>query len=236
MQSPNSQSVEDSRLFNIYLSTKDTPTENISVVQAARNNAGKYTSSQQYIIQRFEHMSKAYEQTKDELTEASIRCDLLEEDNERMEKSITNLRGFVKNMAEMNRMNDKLKKKYDKFQSETKDLLVVNYTLVYQLVYDRLFMTSIVAILCVLLCYFNYMTLRNVSIIIFLEFTLMFITFTSFREECSFIKSIRVSPHIKDTKYQVLHQRYMATIKEISVELHDAEKGNDFLNDLIDLQ
>ena len=236
MQSSNLQSSEDSRLFNIYLSTKDNPTGTHDADKHQKKFDRKTNSSQQYIIQRFEQMSKSYDELKQELAEKCMLCDSLMADNESMEKSITNLRGFVKNMAEMNRMNEKLKKKYAKFQSETKDLLVVNYNLIYKLAYDKLVMAGIMVILCALLCYFNCLTLRNASLMIFMEFTLMYITFSSFKQECSFIKSISAYPNIKNTKYQVLHQKNMPSIKEISEELHDAEKGNDFLNDLIELQ
>jgi hypothetical protein len=222
--------VDDSRLVNIYLSKAEKETIN--------NKKNKSTSnmSQAYLIQSYDKMRQEYDELKIELAEKISLCDSLEEDNARMEKSITNLRGFVKNIAEINRMNERLKKIYMKFQVDTDAILIKNYNLIYRLVYDKFITLVITACLCIVLWYFNILNFMSIFVVLIMDFTLAIISIASFKGEFLYIKNIKVYPKVEDKEYYIVCKKYMTVINDITASLKDAEKGNDFLIDLIDLQ
>jgi hypothetical protein len=69
-----------------------------------------------------------------------------------------------------------------------------------------------------------------------MDFTLAIISIASFKGEFLYIKNIKVYPKVEDKEYYIVCKKYMTVINDITASLKDAEKGNDFLIDLIDLQ
>ena len=115
----------NSKQINIYLSDADKTEMNKKAVESTEN------MSQQYIILSHDKMRIANEQLSEKLAELQRKCEELEEDNESMEKTVMNLKGFVKNIGEMNKLNIQLKKTYAKFQNESRNLIVDNYNTIY---------------------------------------------------------------------------------------------------------
>lgn len=221
---------DSSKHINIYLSPDDKSRMDAKKVESPEN------MSQAYLIQSYDKMRREFDTLKIELGEKTRECETLEEDNERMEKTVTNIKGFVKNLGEMYKKNDQLKKRYSKFQNETSILLADSYNTIYRLVCDKVCTLLTIMGICLILWYFNCMTFSDIVFTATLDLSLMAVSLYTFRLECSYIKDIRVTPNIKDTKYHILRQKYMPVINDLDAELTELEKGNEFLNDLIDMQ
>lgn len=220
----------NSKQINIYLSDADKTEMNKKAVESTEN------MSQQYIILSHDKMRIANEQLSEELAELQRKCDELEEDNERMEKTVMNLKGFVKNIGEMNKLNIQLKKTYAKFQNESRNLIVDNYNTIYKLLCDKAVSMCIIFIVYMILWFMNCVSFVDVVLSVTLDSVLIMFTFRSFRYECSYVKDIRYAPDIKDTKYHAIHHKYATVISEKMSALAEIEKGNEFFNDLIDMQ
>lgn len=221
----------NSKQINIYLSDADKTEMNKKAVESTENMI------QQYIILSHDKMRIANEQLSEELAELQRKCDELEEDNERMEKTTMNLKEFVKNMRKMNKLNIQLKKTYAKFQNESRNLIVDNYKTIYRLLIDKAASLCGFFIVYMILWFTNCASFVDVVIISMPNFILNMFTFRSFYNECSYVKGIRyVLLDIKDTKYHVIHNKYAPVISEKMSALAEIEKDNEFLNDLIDMQ
>lgn len=220
----------NSKQINIYLSDADKTEMNKKAVESTEN------MSQQYIILSHDKMRIANEQLSEELAELQRKCDELEEDNERMEKTVMNLKGFVKNIGEINKLNIQLKKTYAKFQNESRNLIVDNYNTIYKLLCDKAASMCIIFIVYVILWFMNCVSFVDVVLSVTLDAVLIMFTFRSFCNECSYVKDIRYAPDIKDTKYHAIHHKYASVISEKMSALAEIEKGNEFINDLIDMQ
>lgn len=220
----------NSKQINIYLSDADKTEMNKKAVESTENMI------QQYIILSHDKMRIANEQLSEELAELQRKCDELEEDNERMEKTVMNLKGFVKNIGEMNKLNIQLKKTYAKFQKESRNLIVDNYNTIYKLLCDKAASMCIIFIVYIILWFMNCASFVDVVLSVTLNAALIMFTFRSFRYECSYVKDIRYAPDIKDTKYHAIHHKYATVISEKMSALAEIEKGNEFFNDLIDMQ
>ena len=220
----------NSKQINIYLSDADKTEMNKKAVESTEN------MSQKYIILSHDKMRIANEQLSEELAELQRKCDEFEEDNERMEKTVMNLKGFVKNIGEMNKLNIQLKNTYTKFQNESRNLIVDNYNTIYKLLCDKVASMCISFIVYMILWFMNCASFVYVVLLVTLDAALIMFTFLSFCNEFSYVKDIRYAPDIKDTKYHVIQHKYAPVISEKTSALAKIEKGNEFLNDLIDMQ
>lgn len=220
----------NSKHINIYLSDTDK-------TDMSKNAAKSHDNmSHQYIILSHDKMRVEYDLMTRDLAILRVRHDELEEESERMEKTITNLKGFVKNIGEMNKLNSQLKKSYSNFQNETRTIAMSNYSTIYWLVCDKVLSLFVLFTMYVMLWFMNCVTFVDITLATVLDILVIGLTMYSFREEFSFIKYSWAAPKLSDTPYKVIHQKYMPVINEKMSELAELEKGNEFLNDLIDLQ
>ena len=103
----------------------DKSTKGVSIYLSENDKIGSRNSqsdsSTAYILRSHDNMLESYTKMKSELEVVTGEKFILEEENERMEKSLSNLKGFVKNLAIMRRLNSELLKKYIKYQNDTKN-------------------------------------------------------------------------------------------------------------------
>ena len=173
---------------------------------------------------------------RDELAQLQTLYDELDEDNESMKETVMNLKVFVKNIGEMNKLNIQIKKTYEKFQNESRNLIVDNYNTIYKLICAKAVLMCIIFIVYVFLRFMNCVSFLDVVLSVTLYAALIMFTSRLFCNECSYVKDIRYAPDIKDTKYHVIHNKYTPVISEKMAALAEIEKDNEFLNDLIDIQ
>ena len=200
---------------NIYLSNVEVerlnkkPTENMAQVYLIQNNdkMKKDQIAMEKIIQRHE----------DKINE-------LEDEIERLETSAVNLRGFVKNVGEMNKINNQLSSTYKTFQEKTGSLLKDQHIVIQSVGTHQILSFASIISLMFILWWFNGVDFSHVVF----EISMQGAIFASFY--------INFNKHFSDAKHYIaLQKKYNAIIKESHDELKEAEKGNDFLNDLVDL-
>jgi Asp-tRNA(Asn)/Glu-tRNA(Gln) amidotransferase C subunit len=207
-----------SERVNIYLSNSEV---------TSLNELSEKNMTQVYIIKTNDKLRKDQSIMSQIISSRDIKISELEDDSERMEISITNLRGFVKNFGEMNKINEQLVKKYTTFQDKTRILLADKYNVILHIKWFQYGTLFVCGLLNIIIWLFNIisfgMALSSVLIYWTLMLTFMF-KFHEFRQD------------IKNTEYFILYHRCQPSIKELEEDLKKIKKGNDFLNDLIDLQ
>lgn len=232
-----------------YLYTMDSPTEqqpiNIYLSRTEKTNLSKTTdnssnASQAYIIASHDKMLRDYNRIKEDLSIMTAERDMLEEENERMEKSLTNLKGFVKNLALMNGLNKTLVKKYTKYQNDTYILLVEQYELVFHLIHDVMMELLLLFLIYISLWYFGFISFLDVVGVAMFKGTITAYKWTFYKTKVQHIKNIRSPPKIEDTKFHNIRKKNMNSIDEKLGEIKELESGNAFLsdplNELIDVQ
>jgi hypothetical protein len=216
--------------INIYLSDVDKTEMNKKAIESSEN------MSQQYIILSHDKMRIDRDLLNDELAELRRKYDELEDDNDQMEKTIINLKGFVKNIGEMNKLNSQINNTYSKFQTESRNLIIDNYNIIYKLIRTTAVSIGVIFIVYIILLFMNYVTMSDIGILVALYGTLALFIVPSFYNKCPYVKDIRYVLKIKDTDYHIIHHKYHHIICDKMMELTKIENGNAFLNDLIDMQ
>ena len=122
------------------------------------------------------------------------------------------------------------------FQKKTNALLAGEYKLFHKVVYDRVLELVIYSFVCMGLYWFGVVDFGVMVSGIMAQITLFLGFMRTFAIDFKFIKSVRCPLNLKNTEYYVLFQRCQPLITETEEELKEIKKGNDFLNDLIDLQ
>jgi len=164
----------NSKQINIYLSDVDNTEMDKKAVESTEN------MSQQYIILSHDKIRIANEQLSEELAELQRKYDELEEDNECTEKIDMNLKGFVKNIGEMNNLNIQFNKTYTKFQKESHNLIVDNYNTIYMLLCGKAASMCIIFNVYMILWFMNCASFVDVVLSVTLNSALIMFTFRSF--------------------------------------------------------
>lgn len=216
--------------INIYLSDSDK--------NDLRNKANISTDnmSQQYIILNNDKMRIANNKLSNDLGNLQLRFDELDEDSGRMEKTITNLKGFVKNIGEMNKLNNQLKKSYSKFQKDTRNILVTSCHTTNRLMFDKVFSGFVIVIIYIFLLYMDCVTVSSVTLALVLEVLVITTSIFAFNGDYAFITNSMDDTNIDETKYNQMRKKYTSFIADKIADLAELERGNEFLNDLIDMQ
>jgi len=172
---------------------------------------------QDYIILQNDFLHKKVEDLQTELFEVRKELEELTEDNESLELSKTSLKGYVQNQGNYSKMSKRLVEHYNQNLSKISKL---NDQYVWQ---AKVFAVSYIVLeICILI-----MKLYN------REYTnfIMCIMIDCFLYYCIkeyFLIGYKNLISIKDVE----NHHFVMKIKE---EMKEAEKGNDFLGDLIDL-
>jgi hypothetical protein len=215
---------------SIYLS------ENDKIV--SRNSQSD--SSTAYILRSHDNMLESYTKMKSELEAVNGEKFILEEENERMEKSLSNLKGFVKNLAIMRRLNSELLKKYIKYQNDTKNLLMEQYEITASVVYDNVMELILILVIYLFLYYFGLVRFIEMVLFIVLKGSFNLVKWTIYTRQLPYIKMAFKCIDIVDTKLYIIEQKNKQYINDRMTELKEIEKANEFLtdplNELIDLQ
>jgi hypothetical protein len=200
---------------NIYLSDTE-----------LKDNTSDCTPSlyKQYIITQNNKMLKERDTMQDELNDIKIDLQEITEENERNEKTIINLKGFVKNLGEINKIQTILNKSHKLYQRDTSQLLMANY---------RAYMTLLLIFVGFVLCSIFVHLMNSSLLVVLLDITYL-ITLFVFRYE---IKTAWFNNlYQKNKKYDKLVAQWTTALRNYQKELGELNAGNDFLNDLIDVQ
>jgi hypothetical protein len=193
-----------------------------------------------YILRSHDNMLESYTTMKSELESVNGEKFILEEENEHMEKGLSNLKGFVKNLAIMRRLNSELLKKYIKYQNDTKNLLTEQYEMTASVVYDNVIELILILIMYLFLYYFGLVRFIEMVLFIVLKGSFYLVKSTMYKIQLPYIKNIFKSIDIADTKLYIIEQKNKQYIIDRMTELKEIEKANEFLtdplNELIDLQ
>ena len=215
---------------NIYLSASD----NERLIARGGESNGNLT--QVHLIQSNDKLRRGQDDMRLSLAANLNKIADLEDEEDRLEKSIVNLRGFAKNLGAMNRINEKLVKKNMAFQGKTRALLSDKYDSLYRIMCHHVFMLIGFVVGMFILWMFNFVEFGTCVSEVTLHGTIVMVFMFTFREEFQHVKSIRGVMDLKDTEYYTLYKRCQPSITELEEELKDIKKGNDFLNDLLDRQ
>lgn len=215
---------DDEKVVNIYLNREER-------FKNSTNN-----ECQAYIINSHDKMLQEYNSMKRELEYANNKIYELEGENDRLEKSLINLRGFVKNLSEMNKVNRNLYKKYAEFQNETRTLLMNQYAIVHQFTYDMYLDTAFVLAICAILYWFKFISMIDLIFTLTFKFGMFTVKICNYQKYMPYIKNIFKKINLNDTPYYDVSKKMLPKIQVIQDELKNIEAGNNFLNDLIDLQ
>jgi hypothetical protein len=193
----------------------------------------------EYIISSQIETNKENNLLKKEIKDLTNEKNSIEDDNERMEKSLINLKGFVKNFAMLSNLNKKLNKIEENNKKEIKAFYIYTNFL---LVYDISFMCKINLILNLLL----YILMYNDYISLYTIYTIYIILYTPFHIKFLFMNYNNDKdkvPENGDTRiinYNNYIKKYKNEINEIKSEIKEIVSGNAFLSstmiELIELQ
>ena len=136
----------------------------------------------------------------------------------------------------MNRINESLAKKYSAFQGRTRILLTDNYNALYYIAIHQVIILFGFVGMFIIFWWFNIVTFGYAVLESILQGFLVGGFLFKFRKEFQHVKSVIHQPDFKTTEYFTLYQKCQPGITELEEELKEIKKGNDFLNDLIDLQ
>lgn len=216
--------------FSIYLSEND----------KIKTMDSQSESSTAYILRSHDNMLESYTKMKSELESLKNEKFILEEENARMEKSLSNLKGFVKNLAIMCRLNSEILSKFIKYQDDTKNLLIDQYKITSVIVYDNVTELILILIMYLFLYYFGLVRFFEILLFILFKSSFNLVKWTLYRRKLSYIKNIFKNIDIADTKLYIIERKNKQYIKNRMTELKEIEKANEFLtdplNELIDLQ
>lgn len=222
---------EESKHINIYLNEVDKE----QLKKSYNDNP-----AQTYILISHDKMLKEYNQMKIKLKEIEDVKTALETENERHEKSLSNLRGFVKNLAEIKQLHENLVKKYSMYQNDTRNILIDQYKLVYELISNICIYLIFTFLVYIILWGLGYISNNGLFSICVIHGSKLVKDWGEYKKEIPYFKSIKFNLNIKDTLYHTMACGYLPGIQEIKIKLKDIEKGNDFLSDplheLIDIQ
>jgi hypothetical protein len=171
--------------------------------------------STNYIIFQNDRLHAMLKKLEDELHELTLKNDELENDNESLETSKTNLKGYVQNQGEYNRLSKKL---VDVYETAITGINKYKDELEWNIKYLGL------AFILLEIALFIY-KLYNFDLFGAIE---MFIL----NGAVAYIVSKVYKPYTEIVKIRNI--KYTQTVVKIKEELKETSKGNDYLNDLID--
>ena len=197
--------------FNIYLSDNE--------LKSMKNKE----DATEYLILQNNKILKERDEMKEELNIIKSQLEEMTEESERYEKSIINLKGFAKNLGEMHKYQVSLDEYRRLYQKETANLFKQQYK-----EYSALILLMLVMFIGELLALIFGDVFRIV--ILLSQFILLVITRYVIKEVCS------DTMHGTNKKYDELVSKWTGILCDCKKEIYDITKGNDFLNDLIDIQ
>lgn len=173
----------------------------------------------EYLIMQNNKILQERDRMKEELARTKARLDDIIEDADRDEKRIINLKGFAKNLAELNATRITMADYYRLYQNDTARLLKHQYE-----EYTFLVLTMLGLFLCELLS---------------LVFGATGITFVMFVIALIFMRHMIKSVwsdvlNGKNLRYDDLVLKWVDIIRGCKKDVKEITKGNDFLDELID--
>lgn len=209
---------------NIYLSTTDT--------QKLENGSSK---NEMYLIMTYDKMRQDYDNQKKCLVKFESDIAALEDDNDHMERSIQNLRGYVKNMSELAKLNKSISDKYKAYQADTESIAVANYQIIKSMITKNIAMMFIISVAYFLLWAFDVIYFEEIVFNLGIVLPIVGIYTYGFRQNYWCVANMFKRVDVKHTMYYNIKQTYVTAINNKLEEIVEITKGNDFLNDLVDL-
>lgn len=213
--------------YNIYLN--DNETRNIK-----ENNVTEADKGNAYMFLIHDKLRKDHDELRYELIKMQEQYTEIENDNGRMEKTIINLKGYIRNINTLNNLNKLMVKKYIQYQKDTAETTKVGYSDVRYFINNGINMILTIILLQVLLCVTG-LILFNTMVFNLINLTPVF---------AYYIYKIRVNYwdlltshsrlNIKLTQLHGITQHYNHEITKIKEDIKEVSRGIDFLSEVLD--
>lgn len=174
------------------------------------------SSYEKYIILTNETLHSENRELRLEKSNLSEKIEKLEDDCDKVEKSVTYMRGFLKNLVIMEQISRTKSEEYKKIQNEY-NISIKNFNTV-TFKHFRYLQCLMVLIVAIFYETQFYTLLQTVLL------TTIFIVFSAFHEST-----------IKEMSIPISIENHIKKIQEKDVELTELKKGQDFLNEYIDI-
>jgi hypothetical protein len=172
-------------------------------------------TSTNYIIFQNDHLHTRVKDLEDQVSELTVLVSELEDDNESLEQSKTNLKGYVQNQGEYNRLSKNLIEIYDNAiggLNKHKEELEWN---------AKYFgIAFIVFEVCLLIYKFYNFDIIGITELIMINGGGGYVLMKTYKPYVEIVK-------IKNVKYT-------QSVLKIKEQMKEASKGNDYLSELID--
>ena len=173
-------------------------------------------TSSTYIILQNDYLHTKVKELEEEVREMTEKISELEEDNESLETSKTSLKGYVQNQGEFNRLSKNLVEIYDiSFGNITKQKEELEWNLKC--------MSIVFVVIQFGMILFN---IYNFDILAIIELLVI---------DCWFFQLVKkiYDPYCEIVKLRNI--KNLQTVVKIKEEMKNASRGNDYLNELIDI-
>jgi len=190
----------------------------------AEMKESKSSDGMEYIIAQNNKMVAERDEMKLQIILITTELREITEENEQNEKTIINLKGFVKNLGEINKSHIEISNYRRLYQKDTAALLKSNYNMYAALIF---------MFVAILMCEVVVHLICSFAFTVFVDITYMSVI-VMMRHEIK--DAWRNTIHKKNKKYDELCRNWVSVLCESQKELKALNDGNDFLNDLIDVQ
>jgi hypothetical protein len=174
------------------------------------------SSYEKYIILTNETLHSENRDLRIENSKLSEQVEKLEDDCDKVEKSVTYMRGFLKNLVIMEQISCTKSEEYKKIHCEFINAIKKFNTVTFK--HFRYLQCLMVLIVAIFYETQFYSLMQSILLIV------IFIVFSAFHE--STIKEMSIPNSIEN---------HIKKIQEKDVELTELKKGQDFLNEYIDI-
>ncbi len=231
-----SQSSQSTQPVNFYFGEK---------AQSISDEIGKYDPKGQYIISQNDFYVKEVKKLEKKIVQLETQLKEIEDDNEHMEVSKTNLKGYVSNMNVLNRNYKKLIENYNSHISKIRKNLTDKHKIdiskiskicddVQKILMYHLFIFISINFLLFFICFYkgvNFIFVTTCVLVFTTMWTHLYLCIAPFYGELMKFKNIESFP---GTEIFPDIQNFPDIVK-IKEELKELYRGNDLLDQLIDL-
>jgi hypothetical protein len=212
---------------NIYLTDDES-------AEIKTRNTTESEKGNAYMYMIHDKLRKDYDAIADDLKITESKCETIEDECDRQEKTIINLKGYVQNLNSINNLNANLIEKYAKFQKETAAAALASYNDVRYFI-NGAFSMMLSVIFLQVVCWYMDIISFNAAIGNVIGVSPIF-AYYIFRIHIDYwrLSTAHKRVNVKNTPLYIIDQFYTYDIMNIKNEIMDVSSSIDFLSGALD--